>query len=208
MSGNSRLLPLAMGLLLSLAASQAQAQNLDHRMEIGVHYSSLRLSAIDSTEAGLGTRFGFNIDDYLAVEAEVSYFSRYILGNDSLDDKTQGLIGVRAGKRSRWAGAFGKLRAGAVTFHGLRIREGLCVFDPDARTCENGPKSGRRFAMDAGAVVEFYPTRRVIVRADAGDSMIRFGKNDRFFTPRGGRVRAPAGISHNFQFTLGVGFRF
>ncbi len=201
-------MPLAMGLLLSLAASEAQAQDLDHRMEIGAHYTALRLSVIDSTEAGLGTRFGFNINDYLAVEAEVSYFSRYILGNDSLDDKTQGLIGVRAGKRTRWAGAFGKLRAGAVTFYGLRIRRNLCPFDPDSRICQDGPKSGRRFAMDAGAVVEFYPARRVIVRADAGDSMIRFGDNDRFFTPRGGRVRAPEGISHNFQFTLGVGFRF
>jgi len=196
-----------MGLLLSLGASETRAQAARQRMEISTHYTTLRLSVTDSTQAGLGTRLGYNINDYLAVEGEGSYFPKYSLGNDSLDDKTQGLIGVRAGGRTRWAGAFGKLRAGVVNFYGLKIHEGLCLFNPETSICRAGPRSGSRFAMDAGAVVEFYPVRRVILRADVGDTMIRF-KDDSLLDDRGTRIRAADGISHNFQFTLAAGFRF
>jgi len=206
MPRNSRLSLLVIGFLISLAAGEAQAQDL-RRMELSVQYTSLHLSVIDSTEAGLGMRFGVNINDYLALEAEGSYFHRYSLGNDSLEDKDQWLIGARAGKRTRWAGAFGKLRGGTVGFPSLKIREGLCIFDRETLICRNGPRGGNRFALDAGAVFEFYPTRRVIVRADVGDTMIRFN-NDRLLNNRGDRVRVPDGISHNFQFTVGVGYRF
>jgi hypothetical protein len=196
-----------MGLLLSLAASETRAQASHERLEISTQYTSLHLSITDSTEAGIGTRLGYNINDYLAVEAEGNYFPRYSLGNDSLDDKAQGLIGVKAGRRYGRVGAFGKLRAGVVNFYGLRIREGLCVFNPETSICRAGPRSPSRFAMDAGAVIEVYPIRRLIVRADVGDTMIRF-KDDSLLDDRGIRVRAPDGISHNFQFTLAVGFRF
>jgi hypothetical protein len=176
-------------------------------MEISVQYTALHFSAIDETEIGVGTRLGYNINEHLAVEAEGTYFSRYSLGNDLLDDKAQGLIGVKAGKRTRWAGAFAKLRAGVVDFPALKVLGGSCVLDFPGSFCDRSPRGGARFSMDAGAVLEFYPTRRVIVRADVGDTMIRF-KNDTLLNERGDRVRAPDGISHNFQFTAGVGFRF
>ena len=67
-----------------------------------------------------------------------------------------------------------------------------------------------------GGVVEFYPSRRVVVRFDAGDTLVRYGEHDEFgpaITLPGGGVRqtvirAPAEVAHNFQFEAGVGFRF
>ena len=207
MTKHSRLSLLAMGLLLAFAAGDTRAQSMPERMEVSVHYTHLRLSVIDSSDAGIGMRLGFNINEHLAVEAEGNYFRRYNLGNTSLEDKAQGMTGVKAGRRSRWFGAFGKLRAGAVVFPSLRTLRGFCVLDFDTPGCARERRGGSRFALDAGAVLEFYPARRVIVRADAGDTMIRF-KNDRLLNEQGDRVRVPDGFSHNFQFTLAVGFRF
>ncbi len=203
---NLPLWALTAAFVLSIASGEAKAQPGGKRMEISVQYTALNLSAIDETEIGFGARLGFNVNDYLSIEGEGSYFSRYILGNDLLTDKDQWLLGVKAGKRNRWVGAFAKLRAGVVGFPDLKVLRGFCGFDPDPLTCEGRGESGRRFSMDAGAVFEFYPTRRIIVRADVGDSMIRFN-DDRLLNRRGDRIRAD-GISHNFQFTAGVGYRF
>jgi Outer membrane protein beta-barrel domain len=203
---NSRPWVLAAAFALSIAADEARAQPNGHRMEISVHYTALNFSAIGETEVGFGARLGFNVNDYLTIEGEGSYFSRHHLGNDLLTDKDQWLIGVKAGKRNRWVGAFAKVRAGIVGFPEIKTLRGFCGFGPDTLNCDRDPDSGRRFSTDAGAVFEFYPTRRVIVRADVSDSMIRFN-DDTLLNRRGDRIRAD-GISHNFQFTAGVGYRF
>ncbi len=52
-------------------------------------------------------------------------------------------------------------------------------------------------AFDLGGVIELYPSRRVVVRVDAGDTIIRFNRNG-----------VGDLISHNFQLSTGVGFRF
>jgi hypothetical protein len=65
-------------------------------------------------------------------------------------------------------------------------------------------------------VLEFYPTRRVLVRFDAGDTMIRYGERNTIpagpiaLDPRDRRLieKAPAETKHNFQFSAGIGFRF
>src|SRR5207248_1956566 len=57
-------------------------------------------------------------------------------------------------------------------------------------------------------VLEFYPSRRTIVRFDAGDTMVRYGKSFQpiNFDPAH-LTTAPAILKHNFQLTAGVGFR-
>jgi len=61
------------------------------------------------------------------------------------------------------------------------------------------------FALDAGGVVEFYPTPRSIIRLDAGDTIIRerqttFG----FFNPSTTTGQA----THNLQLSIGFSYRF
>lgn len=60
--------------------------------------------------------------------------------------------------------------------------------------------SSTEFALDLGGVLELYPSRFVSVRFDLGDTMIHYGRS----TLSGG----PGSITHNLQFTTGVGFRF
>ncbi|HEY1403911.1 MAG TPA: hypothetical protein VGB05_07290, partial [Pyrinomonadaceae bacterium] len=67
------------------------------------------------------------------------------------------------------------------------------------------------FTTDVGAVLEFYPTRRIVTRFDAGDTIIRYGDTTgTFFTGAGttGQFPIPGDVKHNFQFSAGIGFRF
>ena len=70
---------------------------------------------------------------------------------------------------------------------------------------------GRRthFTTDLGAVLEFYPTDRTVVRFDAGDTIVRYGPHfeyDPINFPE--LVRRPGRVAHNLQITAGVAFRF
>ena len=59
--------------------------------------------------------------------------------------------------------------------------------------------------MDAGAVMEFYPTPRAIVRFDAGDTVVRTRN------ATGGVLGSPRSsthTTHNFQASIGFGYRF
>jgi hypothetical protein len=67
-------------------------------------------------------------------------------------------------------------------------------------------------------VIELYPTKRTIIRFDAGDTIIRLGARNIAATqvPAPGSlapirlvvIPASAETTHNFQGSIGVGFRF
>lgn len=176
-------------------------------------------------QPGFGGRFGYNLTSNLAVEAEMNFFP----GADSFTvpegfkggNKIEGLFGVKAGKRFEKVGVFGKARPGFLHASKGEIRprpNTLCVavFPPPAGCFETISKSN--FALDLGGVVEVYPTKRTIIRFDAGDTMIFLGDRNipAVFNPAEGVlapslltiIRAPAETTHNFEFNVGVGFRF
>jgi hypothetical protein len=71
------------------------------------------------------------------------------------------------------------------------------------------------FAFDLGGVLEFYPSKRIVTRFDAGDTLIKYRRRDSnipLFDPFGGVTlfpfTVPGETRHNFQFSAGVGFRF
>ena len=129
---------------------------------------------------GAGSRFTYNLNNYIALDSEVNFF----LPDEGPAYATQGLFGIKAGKRTKYVGVFAKARPGFQT--------SLAVND---RT---------RLALDVGAVAEFYPNRHVVLRFDAGDIIIPYG-ND--VVGQGLFVQRP-GTTHNIQFSLGAGVRF
>ena len=188
-----------------LGRCDAQAQTIERKLEVGLHYSSIKLSAFDSREAGGGVRLTYNINDYLAVEAEGNLFE-FAIGDGPPTDEVlgaQGLLGAKAGLRNRRIGVFAKLRPGVSNFPKLRIPRHLCILSVP---CDGSGRSGNRFSVDTGAVVELYPTEKIIVRFDISDTMIRF-RDDSFFKSTS-RVSVNDGFSHNLQLGVGVGFRF
>jgi hypothetical protein len=210
-------------LLVTATFYEARAQSDESKFEVGgqvsvlqvetwsINPSSLQVSTNRESVFGVGGRFGYNISRHFAVEAELNFFPN----DDDLEAgrKTQGLFGVRAGKRFDKVGLFAKARPGFI-----RYEKGDYVF---ARGCPTvfppplgcyDPVARTNFAMDLGGIVELYPSSRTIIRFDAGDTIVRLparlvaATNQ---TPSGlVAIGAPQETKHQFQGSIGVGFRF
>ncbi len=205
-------------LLLALFCICAQAQtgaDDPPKREVGLHFTSLSFGT-DRTEAGLGARFTYNLTKSFALEAEGdvlphnSRFAGFRNGGRGLE----GLFGVKAGKRFERFGIFGKARPGVISFtqgQGGFIQTGTSGTFP----FRFETRRATHFAADLGGVLEFYPSRRIVARFDAGDTIIRYGRttvNGLSTDGSGNTTIFPfpvnAETTHNFQFTAGVGFRF
>ena len=196
-------------LLLTLfvlpAAARAQgggAPDVDtHRAEVGVLYTGVNLEGFGETVNGLGGRFGYNFNKNLALDTEFSFFPETHLGNSQFGQKTQAFAGIRAGARSRYVGLFAKARPG-VMFIGEVTSGFNCNSTSFGRTCR---PSHNNFALDAGGVLELYPSPRAIVRLDVGDTIVRIRNAT---TGVIGSPTVTSDTTHNFQFSVGFGYRF
>ena len=205
---------LALALLLFDQTARAQEQDAP-KLEVGIQYSSLsfNLPRFGGTETGVGVggRVTYNLTDYFAVEAEGNLSpsdttTTYVTGGAS----QQVQFGAKVGKRWRRFGLFAKARPGFVSF-GETLSPSLSVAGPfPFGQFQRERKT--HFSMDVGGVLEFYPSRRTLVRFDAGDTIIRYGEHPELqLVPLGPGTfiaNAPSEVRHNFQFTAGVGFRF
>lgn len=205
----------ALALVLLLFDRTARAQEQDApKLEVGVQYSSLSFNLPfggTETGVGIGGRVTYNLTDYFAVEAEGNLSpsdipATYVTGGAS----QQMQFGAKVGRRFRRFGLFAKARPGFVSFGE--------TLTPSVNTSGQFPITffGRErkthFSMDVGGVLELYPSRRTLVRFDAGDTIIRYGEHTELAPfPLGtgpGITNVPSEVKHNFQFTAGVGFRF
>jgi hypothetical protein len=158
---------------------------------------------------GYGGRVTYNLTKNIGVEAEVTYFPKErflgiagpfstVTGFDVGGKRTEGLFGIKAGKRLEKFGVFGKIRPGFMRFDQI----------PDCKNstsrCTSGSKS--EFALDVGGVIEYYPSSHSFVRFDVGDTIIRYGKINTLpgFIPS----QVGGGTTNNAQYSVGVGFRF
>lgn len=165
------------------------------RYEIGAQFSAFEGS-------GFGGRFTFNINKNVALEAEGNFFPRVNFPARSLE----GLFGIKVGKRWNKFGVFGKTRPGFIYRNRGKYEFGGTVQNPIIKI------AGRTDpVIDLGGVVEFYPTTRIITRFDFGDTIRRTGQLTGVFLDQNNRIqtyRSFSTVSHQLQFSAGVGFRF
>ena len=187
----------ALFLSFNPGASQAQIKPSANdertpRFEIGGQLYSLGLS--DITDSGIGGRFTYNLNRYLAIDTEVNA-SLTIEDEGSGINGAQVFGGLKAGRRSGRFGLFAKARPGFVT--PFSRATGPTLFNSQRVT---------KPAFDLGAVLEYYPTGHTVVRFDASDVVIFFG-NDLI---QEGRCPCPhrLGTKNNLQLSVGFGFRF
>src|SRR6266536_1915719 len=160
----------AICLLLSPLATRAQSTDIP-KYEVAAEFSSLTLNP-GHTEPGLGGRFTYNLNKNVALEA-AGYFFPHSCEFCSTGRITEGLFGVKAGKRFEKWGIFGKARPGLVSFSKGAFNlvpiggGGPFPFRVETNRLTN-------FALDVGGVLEFYPSRRIVTRFDFGDTMVRF----------------------------------
>jgi hypothetical protein len=191
---------LFIGMIVSLTL-HAQSPDLP-KYEVGAGYSLLHTNfdGFDLTRSGITARFVYSPYKHLAVEGELNAFPQDLGVNSK--GMTEGLFGAKSGWRSQKLGIFGKIRPGFVHFSEQREPFPCIAVFPPPLACTLGRRT--EFAMDAGAVLEFYTHSSITVRLDTGDTMIRF---------RGPLYRPLIGTSdgfwsHNFQFGSSVVFRF
>jgi hypothetical protein len=202
----------ASAFLLFASSVRAQGQEEAPKFEVGAQFSSIafddnasELPICDACDEvvykGVGGRFTYNVNDSLAVETEVNFFLNENRGYTSRragGKPVQTLFGVKAGRRFERVGVFGKVRPGFLSFSRVissGIGGGPLLPDFSRRT---------HFNLDVGGVFEVYPSRNLVLRVDAGDTIVRYGEENLPGAPSPfeGETR------HNFQFNAGVGFRF
>jgi Outer membrane protein beta-barrel domain len=228
-------------LFITNIRTKAQSPDEDgHRFEVGGQFSVLSLSttrgsSLDTfpclvppcpasvvtieydreSEPGFGGRLGYNITNYLAVEAEVNFFpGERDFGSGR---EVEGLFGPKAGWRFEKAGIFGKARAGFLSGRMSdfvpKINIGcITVFPPPVGCFDEVRRRETNFALDVGGVFEIYPSKRTIIRFDAGDTIVRFSARNIKATstsfPPGVVIGIPARTTHNLQGSVGIGVRF
>jgi len=180
---------LLFGLVLLLAASTITlAQN--PKYEVGGQMFSFNSNSI-GFGWGMGGRFTYNVTKHIAIDSELNGF----LDDEGGVTNTQAFVGAKVGVRNKLAGVFVKARPGLMT----NFAKPLPDFPTTFRT-----EKLNKFAMDVGAVFEFYGgSRHWTFRVDVGDVIVPFG-NDPILASGPQRL----GTTHNFQYSLGVGFRF
>jgi Outer membrane protein beta-barrel domain len=173
-------------LFMSIPLAYAEAQSDEPKIEVGAQFSALgggpsRLFE-NPTSVGGGIRLTYNFTRYLALEGELNLLPTAGL-NDS--KRFQGQFGIKTGLRFDRFGVFGKVRPGFLHSY---------LYDRSS------------FSLDLGGVLEFYPTKRMIVRFDAGNTMTN--RQTPFFFNSGLFSLRRNYQSHNLQLSAGVGFRF
>jgi hypothetical protein len=195
---------------LFLFARTTIAQVDEHKFEVGGVFTSITLSDFkartlpglatgDSTVQGIGGRIAYNFAENIALDAEGSFFPESHLGNDEFGQKLQGFVGVKAGIRKQHVGVFAKARPGVMSFAEFST-VGNCSATSFGSVCNVGAEND--FAMDLGGVFEYYPTDRMIVRADVGDTIVRYSSR------RFGSSVLSSETKNNFQISIGFGWRF
>jgi hypothetical protein len=180
-------------LLTLIPRMSAIAQSEERKIEVGAQISAL---GEIPAQAGGGGRLTFDLTKGLALEGELNYFP-----GAGFNDvrRFQGQFGVKSGLRFDRFGLFGKARPGFIKKK-WDFQRAFCVLPcPPGQACiaivfpfcPAITVAETAFSVDVGGVAEFYPAKRVTVRFDAGDTIIK-----RLST------------THNLQLSAGVGFRF
>lgn len=218
-----RLILASTAIALAIFSSRVAAQSEPEpdKVELGVHFTSITKPDFGgaATEAGFGGRFTFNLNRSLAVEAEGNFFPHNCrrCNNENVGTLAQGFFGVKAGKRFRKFGVFGKARPGFASFSGGEFSITVLQSPPGTFPVVTFNTSrATNFAFDLGGVIELYHSRRIFTRFDGGDVMIRYPQrtfNGFSFDPVTGTltplpITRPADTRHNFQFSAGIGIRF
>lgn len=205
---------------LILISSQTNAQDngsvKDRKFEVGGDISTVTFGS-GTTDLGLGGRFTYNLNSHVALEAAGYYFPNNcnFCGRNS-GRVSEGLFGVKIGKRFDKWGIFGKVRPGVVSFSKGK-------FDIVSLTSSTVPlsfvtveKRLTNFALDVGGVLEFYPTKRIITRMDFGTTIdhtrpqtINYPAFDPVTETYSLRpFTTPAQNRGTLQLTFGIGYRF
>jgi hypothetical protein len=196
------LISLLLSLLLSIRSASAQTHY--PRFEVGAHLASMQQRAFSESDLGFGGHFTFYPIENVGVEFEASLFPTNLGEPVALSRRrSEVLFGVKAGRRIRKFGLFGKIRPGLIHFADAPHNVVCIAIYPPPLGCRIS-MGDTDFALDFGGIIESYPSQHTVIRLDFGDMMIRFHGPAYVGT----RPFSEDFNVHNFQLNAGFGFRF
>jgi hypothetical protein len=186
-------------------------ENVFYEKILGLKVSPLLKPSYN--EPGIGVRFSYNMNKYAAIEIEGNLLLKHrdlripVNFYDNGGLKLQAFGGIKIGKRvkigNKQFGFFGKVRPGITrfeTFHRIDTYNQIT----NGFTLSVSRRQEGFFSLDVGGVAEYNTSKRTFIRADFGDTIIHYGK------ARDESIRSlnPTFTRHNFQTSIGFGFRF
>ncbi len=203
--------------LLSPLTTRAQSTDLP-KYEVAADFTSITFEP-GQNRVGLGGRFTYNINKHFALEAAGYIFPDKCQFCEPHGGRiTEGLFGVKVGKRFKKWGIFDKARPGVLNFSDGQFDFVAITTDPTFGTPIFNIKIRRltTFVADVGGVLEFYPAKRIVTRLDFGTTIIHYPSPTNtvaiFDSTTGKDVllpfRTPGETRGSFQIMAGVGFRF
>ena len=199
-------------MLFSCPTTQAQSSHEDPpRWEIGGHYTLLNIESdrvgcggCRVNNSGLGINLGVNFHRWIGFDSEINFFPDPGEGASNQEGGriTQGLFGARAGIAGEKWGLFAKVRPGFVS-------NGRAIIAVSSTPPPFGFTFGRltHFAADIGGILEYNVTRRISLRTDLGDTIVRHGSQTS--TLRSGQtLTIPSYYRNDLQWSTGFIFRF
>ena len=200
-----------------LLQSQALSQTEEvPKFEVAAEFTTLaRESFRGRTEPGFGARFTYNLNRIVSLETAGYFFPKECIDCLNNGNVTEVLGGVKIGKRFEHWGIFGKARPGVVSYSRGKVSLLPNPSNPGF-PFQFFPGRLNTLAADVGGVAEFYPSKRIVARFDAGDTIIHFGRRPAevfIFDPVTStstpvQFTLPPRTVHNVQFIASVGFRF
>ena len=200
-----------------LAQSMAHSQD-PPKFEVAGEFAILQRDAFleQRTSPGFGGRFTYNLNRVFSIEAVTYLFPKECGDCQDPGRAAEFLGGVKVGKRFNNWGVFAKARPGIFHFNADFGGFVTCLSPGCPFPTEPFSPVRNHFATDIGGVVEIYPSKRIVTRIDAGDTIIHFRRQTqdglilnpatRTFEPF--LFVLPGRTSHNFQLSTSVGFRF
>ena len=199
-----------------LVQSQVLAQSSEvPKYEVAAEFTTLERDAFfeTRTEPGVGGRFTYNLNKVVSFESAAYFFPRTCFSCRDEGNVTEVVGGLKVGKRFEKWGVFAKGRPGVASFSRGEFN---FIAAPGSSDFQLVMKRVNAFAADVGGVVEFYPSRHIVTRFDAGDTIIHFGRrtfNSLAFNPTTNTtsispITTRARTEHSFQFVASVSFRF
>jgi hypothetical protein len=211
----TRVIVSLIGLLLLSSPAVSQSEDVP-KFEVAAEFTSLERDngGGKRSEPGVGARFTFNLNRVVSLETAGYFFPKRCFDCSNNGRVTEVLGGVKVGKRFQNWGIFAKARPGVISFGQGKFNIVPAPSNPGFPFTFEAERLST-FATDIGGVIEFYPSRRIVTRFDAGDTIIHFNRRTtngiRFDPERGFSLvpfTFPSRNSHNFQFMASVGFRF
>ena len=153
------------------------------------------------TQPGLGVRVTYDLFPYVSLEGALTFFVRSEGNSSGLEGgrSIQTLLGVKAGVHHEKLGYFLRLRPGFQTF-----TRTISSIDPNTLAVQTGTKTHP--ALDLGGGIEFYTSKRTVLRFDAGDTLLFLGSNSYPFGTQ--TVSEDGGTKNTLQLGASFGWRF